>query len=350
VVLLLLTDGDIKDSKSADKALTLAANLPLSVILVQTLTSTNKVSDEKVRHLGKGKQSNDSGHQTHEKMLSPHKKLGPSRQPAEAGQPPLLPDGAGLAATGKDPKQASADGGQPRTDPSAPQKQFVEMPGRTVYHFIKYEEKPDESRIDPAKGYLNSIPDLSLAEEVFRFIPKQFLEYMTRANIAPQKSSDSKTKSAKKEIKEKMAKKKSLSSTPEHPIVAHLRNLKESFKDSIKRAGYDEGLRDSIFSEGIAASDFNLFAEIISEKQNLNLQLEQKPVDAPQQHSEAVSAPLGSSANLTHTKISFNQLESLERLPQQDRAGRKADPSRLEPTVSKLYTKDKIPEKRFKQW
>ena len=351
MVLLLLTDGDITDTNSSAEALRRASNLPLSVIVVQTSTMANNAADEKLKQIGKINSSFESGYAYQEKMQSLHKRLSPSKQlPDRSSQPNLAPDTNGQAGSGKEKASPSRFGpteaGQGRTgQPRATIDHSVEEPGRNVYHYIKYEEKPDESRADHHRGYLNSVSELTLAEEVFKLIPKQFLEYMARANIAPQKSSDSKAKSAKKEIKEKMAKKKFLAPTSVHPIVAHLKTLEEKFIRDIKRVGYEESLVDCIFREGIPASDFNLFAEIIAEKQNQNLELEQKPIEVPQPDQE-LGGPATSSQNLAASKTSFFQLEPAR----PERASKKADLHKLEPTVSKLYTKDKIPKKKFEEW
>lgn len=109
-----------------------------------------------------------------------------------------------------------------------------------------------------------------------------------------------------------------------HPISVYLSSVKEKFIKGIEPVGYNMKLIQEITSGGLRALEFNLLAELLAQREKEILDAQNQPI------------------NLQN----FSDEEASPKLPKKSTD----DMKKIEPMITKLFTKDKVPEKKFREW
>lgn len=152
----------------------------------------------------------------------------------------------------------------------------------------------------------------------------KFLEYMNANGIFPKKSPEAKGSNSKREIKRKLKEKRSKNYKMPHPISVYLATVKEKFIKGITPVGYDMNLINEITENGLRALEFNLLAELLAQMEKERLEAKNQPINLANMSDEEATPKL-SRKTTDDTKM-------------------------IEPMITKLYTKDKVPEKKFREW
>ena len=147
---------------------------------------------------------------------------------------------------------------------------------------------------------------------------------MNANQIFPKKSPETKGSNSKREIKRKLKDKQSKNKKLPHPISVYLSTVKEKFLKGIEPVGYNMGLIDEITAEGLRALEFNLLAELLAQREKEIMEAQNQPINLDNFSDEEVNQKLSRKSTDDFKKI--------------------------EPVITKLYTKDKVPDKKFKEW
>jgi hypothetical protein len=147
---------------------------------------------------------------------------------------------------------------------------------------------------------------------------------MNANQIFPKKSPETKGSNSKREIKRKLKEKRSKNNKMPHPVSVYLATVKEKFIKGIEPVGYDMRLIEEISSSGLRALEFNLLAELLAQKEKEILDAQNQPINL-QNFSDEEASP----------KLSKKSTDDIKK---------------IEPLITKLFTKDKVPEKKFREW
>lgn len=147
---------------------------------------------------------------------------------------------------------------------------------------------------------------------------------MSANGLVPKKTGDTKIPNLKKEIKRRLDERRVKNARQQHPIVAYLAGIRHKFLHGIEPVGYSGNMVQEIMDSGLRALEFNLLAELIAQKEKEISEAKNKPIHL---------------ANISDKGDS-------PRLSRQS----EADLKHIDPFVVNLYTKDKVPEKKYKEW
>lgn len=173
-----------------------------------------------------------------------------------------------------------------------------------------------------------------VAEKTFKDIPKQFLEYMIATNYQVKKMSDKKATNSKREIKKELEARKGRNQATVHPVTAYLEKLKDRFVLEAKNVGYNAGIVDQVMASGIQAMEFNLLAETVAAKEKELEAEEEKPIHIP---TLASDTEIGRPSKQKSIRVEMTAVDRTEL-------------KKLEPQVVKLFTKDKVPQKKYQEY
>ena len=160
--------------------------------------------------------------------------------------------------------------------------------------------------------------------------------YYQDRKMLPKKNSDSKTVISKREIKARLENRRKKNLLSPHPVVTFLADQEKSFLETIEPLGYPKEHVYSIVDKGLRALEFNLLAELVAQREKEIAQQEDNPIALEALMTMDDKLKRGSEGPLiTHAS---------------DNRGSEVNIEKLRPQVVKLYTKDKVPEKKFSEW
>jgi hypothetical protein len=151
---------------------------------------------------------------------------------------------------------------------------------------------------------------------------------MKRMNLEPKKVKDSKEKNSKNEIKKKLEARKKKNSSKVHTIVEYLSELKGKFINEVKPLGYNQNLVEEILMNGLQAKEFNLLSEIVAKKEKEVQEKDQQPMQIRKLDADYTE--------LLPSLVKNNTIDEEE--------------MKVRPDRKDLYIRDKVPEKKSKEW
>lgn len=147
---------------------------------------------------------------------------------------------------------------------------------------------------------------------------------MISNNYFPKKTGDTKIPNLKKEIKRRLEERRNKNQRQQHPLVAYMGGIQRKFLEGIEAVGYNKDLVDDIMQSGLRALEFNLLAELVAQREKEINEAKNRPIHLVN-ISDQEDSPKLSRKSATELK-------------------------QIDPVVVHLYTKDKVPEKKYKEW
>ena len=203
----------------------------------------------------------------------------------------------------------------------------------------KKEDQPKPRQNFCYMNFTKSMADMDksdgmVAERTFKDIPKQFLQYIIAGDYVVTKTSDNKASNSKREIKKELEARKGKTKGLSHIVTTHLSGTKQRFIGEAMDVGYSSSIVDQVVASGIQALDFNLLAENVAAKEKELEAQQEQPINLP---------TLASDRDLPRPK----QGDKVARL---ELGIPPAEMQKLEPQVTRLFTKDKVPQQKFQEW
>lgn len=151
---------------------------------------------------------------------------------------------------------------------------------------------------------------------------------MKRMNLEPKKVKDSKEKNSKNEIKKKLEARKKKNSAKVHTIVEFLSEQKSKFLNEVKPLGYNQNMVEEIMMNGLQAKEFNLVSEIVAKLEREIQEKEMQPMQIRKLDADY--------SELLPSLVKSNLIDEEE--------------MKVRPDRKDLYIRDKVPEKKSKEW